>query len=209
MIPRRQIPNLLTVARLVLSAIFFLSLCFYRYEGPAGSPQTLELSLAIALFIVAAVTDIFDGLLARRWKVESRFGRIMDPFCDKILVMGALIFLAGPRFAVPDSPAAVVSGVYPWMVVVILARELLVTAIRAELESMGVKFGANVWGKLKMVLQSVVVPIVLLIVLLDPMREGRQWLAVARDVLVYVTVIVSVLSGMPYVTGAMKAARTP
>jgi len=207
----RQLPNQLTMFRLVLAAAFFVLLNCFRYG--AQSPAWL-LPIAIVVFILAAITDSLDGYLARRWHVESKFGRIMDPFCDKVLVIGAFVYLAGPRFVIPGAVEvgdidffSMVSGVYPWMVAVILARELLVTAIRGELEGEGVKFGANTWGKLKMVLQSLVIPIVLAIVWLDPRNEAWRWTGWVRDVLVYLTVIVTVLSGIPYITGAMRAAR--
>ena len=98
------------------------------------------------------------------------------------------------------------------MVALILARELLVTAIRGELEGEGVKFAANIFGKLKMILQSVVIPVVLAIVWLVEMDPGEPggvggFLFWVRDVLVYLTVIVTVVSGLPYITNAVKATR--
>jgi CDP-diacylglycerol---glycerol-3-phosphate 3-phosphatidyltransferase len=204
----RNLPNALTILRLVLATIFFIVLNQYRYE-PAASPHTGILWASIILFSLAAITDMLDGYLARRWHVESRFGRIMDPFCDKVLIIGAFIFLAGPRFIIPDKPPNpllslnMVTGIYPWMVVVILARELLVTGIRDEMEGSGVRFGANLWGKLKMILQSTAIPLVLLLVWLDPVEHRPA--AVTRDVLVYATVIVTALSGWPYVVAARRA----
>jgi len=207
----RQLPNQLTMLRLVLAAVFFVLLNCYRYG--AESPTWL-IPVAIVIFILAAITDSLDGYLARRWNVESKFGRIMDPFCDKVLVIGAFVYLAGPRFVIPGaivepdiSFLSMASGVYPWMVAVILSRELLVTAIRGELESEGVKFGANVFGKLKMILQSIVIPVVLLIVWLDPRTDPWQWTAWVRDILVYLTVIVTVISGLPYITGAARVTQ--
>ena len=156
------------------------------------------LPVATVLFILAAITDALDGYLARKWDVVSKFGRIMDPFCDKILILGAVIYLGSPRFMDPAAVEAghlrtMVSGVYPWMVVLVLARELLVTGIRGEVEKAGIAFGANWVGKLKMILQSVVVPVVLIIVMIDPARPGWEWLGWVRDVLVYATVIATVL----------------
>jgi CDP-diacylglycerol--glycerol-3-phosphate 3-phosphatidyltransferase len=204
---RKHLPNLLTMLRLVFAAAFFGVLQLYRYAADPPSPGWV-LPVAIVLFILAAVTDALDGWLARRWDVVSKFGRIMDPFCDKILILGAVIYLASPRFLDPAAVEAgafrtMVSGVYPWMVVLVLARELLVTGIRGEVEKAGVAFGANWVGKLKMILQSVVVPVVLVIVALDP--ADHAWMGWVRDVLVYATVIVTVLSGLPYITGAIKA----
>ena len=212
----RQIPNQITVARLVLAFVFFLVLNQYRFPHYAR----WALLVAIALFVIAAISDWLDGYLARKWKVESTFGRIMDPFCDKVLVIGAFIYLSGPRFVDPQHvepptllgniiPGNVASGVYPWMVALILARELLVTGIRDELESTGVRFGANFSGKLKLVFQVVAIPLILLIVWLDP-RSGVSaipGLALIRDILVYLTVAVTMLSGWPYVRSAMRSVK--
>lgn len=199
--------------RLVLAGGFFIILVYYKYDHD----RYALLPPAIGLFILAAITDALDGMLARRWSVESKFGRIMDPFCDKVLILGSLCFLAGPGFGVyewasVDGMAKLtstqVSGFYPWMLIVILSRELLVTGIRGELEGSGHKFGANVWGKLKMVLQSVVVPFVLLVVyLMDSQFQFADQLRTPRDVLVWATVLVTVLSGLPYVVGAYRVAK--
>ncbi|MEO0474701.1 MAG: CDP-alcohol phosphatidyltransferase family protein [Planctomycetota bacterium] len=213
MFAKRNIPNLLTMLRLVLAAGFFVILAIYDFDQ---EKYTLLLP-AIGLFILAAITDALDGMFARRWEVESKFGRIMDPFCDKVLVLGALCFLAGPSFAYEDFKSVdglavaymnQVSGFYPWMVVVIIARELLVTGIRGELEGSGHKFGANLWGKLKMILQSAVIPFVLLVVyLMDSEFQFADDLTRFRDVMVYATVAVTVLSGLPYITGAYRVSK--
>jgi len=206
---RKNIPNALTMLRLVFAAAFFAVLQNYRY-GQDNAPWVLP--VAAVLFVLAAVTDALDGHLARKWEVVSKFGRIMDPFCDKILVLGAVIYLGSPRFLDPGAVAdgsvrTMISGVYPWMVVLVLARELLVTGIRGEVEKAGISFGANWYGKLKMILQSVVVPVVLVIVMIDPNRDGYAWLGWTRDALVYLTVVVTVLSGLPYATAGAKALR--
>ena len=206
----RQIPNILTVLRLFLAAIFFLILNQFRFDSEITHPPILI--AAIIVFILAALTDMLDGHYARKWDVVSKFGRIMDPFCDKILVVGAFIYLMGARFVIPERAADgqffnMVSGIYPWMVVIILARELLVTGIRGELEGEGINFQANWWGKIKMILQSIVIPVILLIVFLNPEQPGREWLGTLRDILVYATVIATVFSGIPYITSAMKLVK--
>lgn len=206
----RQLPNQLTLLRLILAGVFFLTLNQYRYPG--GPNAGVWLWAAIVLFTLAATTDVLDGYLARKWHAESTFGRIMDPFCDKVLILGAFIYLAGPRFVIPHAAQqgelfTMASGVYPWMVAVMLARELLVTGIRGELEGTGVQFGANIFGKLKMILQSVGVPIILLIVWIDPQQPEWKSLGPARDVLVYTIVVVTLLSGLPYLRGAAPMMR--
>lgn len=199
---RESIPNLLTMGRLGLTVgvIALLSL----YQHPAGARWVLP--TAAGLFIIAALTDALDGYLARKWSVVSDFGRVMDPFADKALVLGSFIVLAGPGFA--DALGRPVAGVEPWMVVVLMARELLVTSIRGVMESAGVSFGANWEGKAKMILQSIAVPLILLLLWIGPtdtLRLPEPNIRIAITGIVWLTVIVTVASGAPYVRAAMRA----
>lgn len=209
----RNVPNQLTLLRLVLSGLFFFILNQYRFSPSSRHLESRHwLIAAIVVFIIAALTDWLDGYLARKWKAESTFGRIMDPFCDKVLVLGAFIYLSGPRFVNPlaveeGSVFTMVSGVYPWMVALMLARELLVTGVRAEVESMGIKFGAVLFGKLKMILQSVGIPVILAIVYLNPNQPRWEFLQIVRDVLVYSIVIITLISGFPYIASAARSMR--
>ncbi len=200
---RRSLPNGLTMLRLVLAAAFFAALNAYRYPNE----NVVWAHIAVWLFILAAVTDSLDGYLARKWDVTSTFGRIMDPFCDKVLILGGFIYMAGPRFLVPQwveegSFFTMATGIYPWMVAVILARELLVTGFRGEAEAMGVSFASNWWGKWKMILQSITIPTVIFFAITFKTGEDGTISLAARwfcYVLVYVTVIVTIVSGLPYV----------
>ncbi|MCP3903732.1 MAG: hypothetical protein GY715_08870 [Planctomycetes bacterium] len=206
---RRQFPNALTVLRLVFAAAFFAALNAYRFP----TEDRIWANIAIALFIVAAITDALDGYYARKWNVISTFGRIMDPFCDKVLVLGAFIYLAGPRFVVPewvtekDTFFTMATGVYPWMVVVILARELLVTGVRGVVESSGVKFGSMWSGKAKMILQSITVPCIIFVTA-NFRPDLHAWAMWACHVLVYATLLVTVWSGLPYITGLRSVMGT-
>src|SRR5215204_806844 len=102
----RHVPNALTGSRLVLAFVFFAMLAWYQYEGRGN----WLLNVALVIYIIALVTDFLDGYLARRWHVEGAFGRIVDPFVDKILVLGTFIFLAGKNFVIPETgPGGVVS----------------------------------------------------------------------------------------------------
>lgn len=213
---RRTLPNVLTTSRVVMAIGFFGVLTFWRFESSSAAAGHVDgvLLAAAALFIVASLTDILDGYLARRWGTETAFGRIMDPFADKILVVGALVFLAGPDFWYPTPEkhrfighGFQLSGVYPWMVVVIVGRELLVTSIRGVLESQGVRFGADVWGKLKMFLQSVCIPLVLVTIAITPTivtPESRPWGRTVIDVAVIAAVVATAFSGIPYIYRALK-----
>ena len=202
-----HLPNLITMLRLVLAAGFFVSLQFYWHgrTGPTG------VNIAVILFILAAGTDALDGYLARRWNVVSLFGRIMDPVCDKVLIIGAFICLAGPRFVMPERAAdghlfAMSTGVYSWMVVVIVFRELLITGMRSVAEALNVDFSANWWGKWKMILQTIMIPTVLVIAANLDLHEHR-WAVWFRDALVWLTLIVTVGSGVPYVLQCRRVFR--
>lgn len=201
MIAREHIPNILTMLRVVLAAGFFGALSFYRFPDTGAFWG----NIAIGLFVIAAITDALDGGLARRWNVVSNFGRIMDPFCDKVLILGAFIYLSGGRFMVEawfeqGYLLNMASGVYPWMVVVILARELFVTSIRGVAESQGIAFGAKTSGKLKMILQSIAIPLVLLLVVNWPTQQQDLifWFC---NGLMWSTIAITIWSGVPYLIG--------
>lgn len=197
---RRTLPNAITTARLVLAAAFFVVLEIMGADFTAPGRATWGL-VAVALFIVAAATDAVDGWLARKWQVTSVFGRVMDPFVDKVLVIGAFIYLAGPALAdpagAPPELSRPLTGVAPWMVVAIVARELLVTSVRAVVEASGVSFGADRWGKLKMVLQCIAVPTALLVATSPWALESAAW-RWARDIAVWIAVFATIASAFNY-----------
>lgn len=199
-----KLPNVLTGARLLFAVAFFVLLALFN--GSDHTATRWALPTAMVLFIIAAVTDFLDGYLARKWNAVSVFGRVMDPFADKILVLGAFVMLAGPNFRLNES-GAMLSGVAPWMVVVIIARELLITSLRGLCESRGINFSAMQAGKLKMIVQSVSVPLILLLAWLatahptinkdDPLLAGVFWVAIA-------TTLVTAISAAPYLTKGFK-----
>ncbi|MFI5378689.1 MAG: CDP-alcohol phosphatidyltransferase family protein [Tepidisphaerales bacterium] len=208
----RHVPNLLTGARLVLAIVFFVMLSFYQYEG-RGDPTLLN--IAFIIYLVALVTDFLDGHLARRWKVEGAFGRVVDPFVDKILVLGSFAFFAGKNFIIPvpgGHPEVVktITGVTPAMVIVLLGRELLVTTLRGMAESSGQSFGAEWSGKVKMVIQSITILAILVFVnyrgalLRHDWEEPVRWI---RNIFIWTTVAATVLSGLAYVQKAVVLYR--
>jgi len=152
----KHIPNMLTMGRLVLTFIFLVMILMappYYADGEVPFPGFLD--VAFILFVIAGLTDIADGIAARRLNVTSKFGRMVDPLADKILVCGAFICFAligRPRlFGLGPVPLAVIH----WSVaVVLIARELFVTILRHVAEARGVNFAATASGKIKMFLQS-------------------------------------------------------
>src|SRR4051812_10260322 len=208
----RHVPNILTSLRLVLAAAFFVILSFYQYEG-RGDP--FMMTSAFVIYILALVSDYLDGYLARRWKVPSAFGRVVDPFADKILVLGSFIFFAGKNFIIPeiehhghDSHMVVrtITGVAPAMVVLLLARELLVTTLRGISEAGGQSFGAVWAGKFKMGFQSGTVLAILTFVAFYKWLGDHHYLRyaeVVRDVGIWGTVAITLYSGIAYVQKAI------
>lgn len=209
-LPKRHIPNALTIARVLLAAVFFLILALWNVNDPHRQPGSVDLLLlvAAAIFVVAAATDALDGHLARKWSVVSVFGRVMDPFADKILILGAFVMLAGPAF-LQLATREQTSHVLPWMAVLILARELLITSLRAAFESRGIDFSAGPSGKLKMILQSICVPIVLVAVAVRPALspETGDLLTAIAMWSVWLTVAVTVWSAIPYIARALAISR--
>ena len=136
-----NVPNILTFVRLVLACILFAILWMIDKSRAADSSGALTVSLV--LFIVAALTDALDGYIARIFGLATAFGRIADPFVDKILVCGCFISL------VPFDG----SYVHPYLAVTVIAREFLVSGLRSFIEARGKEFGAVLWGKTKVVVQ--------------------------------------------------------
>jgi CDP-diacylglycerol--glycerol-3-phosphate 3-phosphatidyltransferase len=178
------VPNLLSLVRLVLSIVVFV-LVVRRADAAAT-----------ILFLLASTTDWVDGWYARRFGQVSRLGRIFDPLVDKVLVCGAAILVADPA-----------GPLLPWMAVVIAVRELVVTAIRAEMEAAGSDFSAGWSGKVKMVLQCGAVALVL------AARAWPEWtpltvpLATAAWWTCWAAVIATAWSGLEYLWAARSLVR--
>lgn len=214
----RHIPNGLTTLRLLLAICFFAMLGYYQYEGHFGRHgDPLWLYIAFVLYVFALITDFLDGYLARKWKVEGAFGRVLDPFVDKVLVLGSFIFFAGKNFTIPEyDPASIpsnvktITGVVPWMVVLILGRELLVTSLRGISEAAGESFGAAFSGKLKMVLQSITILVILVYVNnLNWLRDNDydRYAMGFRDLCIWIMLAATLLSAFTYVRRAVTLYR--
>ncbi len=198
-----NIPNQLTIGRVFLSVAFFVLLGCYVADTTAG-PWLLN--AAFIVFVVAGITDFLDGYLARKLNQTSTFGRIVDPFVDKVLVVGAFAMLAGSNFTLPAGATdhqlplwltgGMASAVQAWMVVAVLAREFVVSAIRGYSESQGISFAATYAGKIKMIVQLVAIGTVLFQLANIAQPLWAVWLKV---ILVWLSVIITVLSGLAYV----------
>ena len=168
-----NLPNLLTVFRILLVPVLVVALLSEVHSGDA---------LAAAVFVLASLTDYLDGWIARRRKRESNFGKLMDPLADKLLVTAALVSLVS------------LNRLAAWVAMVIIAREFAVTGLRQMAIEQGHVIGASQYGKVKTVLQ------VIMVLLLITIDSRPVWL----DVYIYVTVAVTVLSGADYFLGLRR-----
>jgi CDP-diacylglycerol--glycerol-3-phosphate 3-phosphatidyltransferase len=185
-------PNRITAIRFAGSLVLFAIFAIWG-DLPRDEIVSRRLPFLIAfwLFVVVAATDYLDGYLARRDKHITAFGRIADPFTDKVLILGTMVYLADMPWSEPNLPATVV--------VVIVAREFLVTGIRGYVESLGHEFPADKFGKLKMIVQSIAVGG---LIWLEAWPWGDAWYSFwmyfVRG-LVGLTLIATVGSGVTYV----------
>jgi len=197
-----NVPNQLTVSRLVLSIVCFVFLALDWYLT------------GLVLFVIAAGTDWVDGYWARKYGQVTKLGRVMDPFADKIIICGAFIFLAAvPRAGDSLLPA---SGIAPWMAVVVVAREMLVTALRSFFEEGGTDFSAKWAGKWKMLFQcfAVIVSLARLWLYFDPSYPVPMWketppalLTYSLHALVWTAIAFTIYSGWEYVRAALRMLR--
>jgi len=187
-----NLPNQLTSLRLLLSVVLFALIVWEHYLS------------SLVLFIIAAGTDWLDGYYARKYGQVTTLGRILDPFADKVIVCGTFIFLV----AVPVM-AEVPWGLRAWMVVVIVGRELLVTALRSFIEDRGSDFSAKMSGKLKMVLQCVAAGTCLFYLSYDApqTKHAANWCWWLLVVSLWSALFLTIYSGLVYIRAAVRLLR--
>jgi CDP-diacylglycerol---glycerol-3-phosphate 3-phosphatidyltransferase len=174
-----NVPNFLTSVRFFLALAVVPLIQWHWYVS------------ATIVFLIAVSTDWMDGYYARKYGQITKLGRIFDPFVDKIIICGAFIALV----AIPPS------GVMPWMAIVVVARELLVTSLRGIIEGAGGDFSASWLGKWKMVFQCVAVVAALICLIVHP---PDFWLDTLRTGSLWVAMGLTVYSGYDYVMAAAR-----
>jgi CDP-diacylglycerol--glycerol-3-phosphate 3-phosphatidyltransferase len=186
--PVMNLANQLTFARFLLALVLFVLIALKSWVP------------CIVVFALAAVTDWLDGYLARRHKLSSSLGRILDPLVDKVLLCGTYVFLL---------PQGNEEGwLLPWMVTVVVARELIITSLRSYVEQYGTSFGADWLGKLKMGLQCAAVFAIFAALALPAWSpELALWCARARDGLIWAMIVATLLSGVQYLWKASVLLR--
>lgn len=168
-----NLPNKLTVLRVIMIPFFVAALL---YDG--GANQNMRY-VAAALFIIASLTDMLDGKIARKYNLVTNFGKFMDPLADKLLVCSALICMIELR----ELPA--------WMVIIIISREFIISGFRLVASDNGVVIAASYWGKFKTTFQMIgVVLLIFNIPALSTLTTIIVWIALALTVISLVDYIV-------------------
>lgn len=165
-----NLPNKLTVLR-VLMIPFFVVFMLIPVTGD------YDKWIALGLFILASLTDMLDGQIARRYNLVTNFGKFMDPLADKLLVCSALICLIDTG-AIPS-----------WMVIVIIAREFIISGFRLIASDNGVVIAASYWGKFKTVFQMVMICL---------MIADLKVLALVTDIVMWIALILTIVSLLDY-----------
>lgn len=168
-----NLPNKLTLFRVILIPFFVFFLLAPYFEGYGNY-------IAVAIFIVAGITDFLDGKIARKYHLVTNFGKFMDPLADKLLVSSALICLV----ALNKIPA--------WIVIVIIAREFIISGFRLVAADNGVVIAASYWGKFKTAFQMVTVIVLIL-------NIPGEVFAVIGTVLIYISLVLTVISLIDYI----------
>lgn len=166
-----NLPNKLTTLRVILIPFFVF---FLLWQG--GENRTFRI-ISLVIFIVASLTDLLDGKIARKYNLVTNFGKFMDPLADKLLVCSALICLVE------------LSRVPAWMVIVIIAREFIISGFRLVASDNGVVIAASYWGKFKTTFQ------IIMICLMIADLEALQLVTV---IVTWVAVILTVVSLVDY-----------
>lgn len=165
-------PNKLTIARMVLVPF----LVIFMLTGWGGDANRY---ISLAIFVVASVTDWFDGHLARKYELVTNFGKFMDPLADKLLVCSAIICLVE------------MDRLEAWIVIIIIAREFIISGFRLIAAESGVVIAANYWGKFKTVSQMIMIILLIL--------DYNGIFAVLAEIFVWLSLALTLISLVTYI----------
>ena len=170
-----NLPNKLTVLRVIMVPFFV----FFMLTDVGGAANKW---IALALFVIASLTDMLDGKIARKYHLVTNFGKFMDPLADKILTCSAFICLIVTR---PESMPA-------WIVIIIIAREFVISGFRLVASDKGVVIAASYWGKFKTVSQMILI----ILMIMDLPYSAFQMLI---QIFVVIAVVLTVVSLVDYI----------
>ena len=167
-----NLPNKLTTLRVIMIPFFVFFLLWQN-----GENYTFRM-IALALFIIASLTDLLDGKIARKYNLVTNFGKFMDPLADKLLVCSALICLIE------------LNALPAWMVIIIISREFIISGFRLIASDNGVVIAASYWGKFKTTFQMVSVVLLILDI---------PALALLTTICVWIALVLTIVSLVDYI----------
>lgn len=168
-----NLPNKLTLFRVILIPFFVFFMLAPNMTG-------FNNYIAVAIFIVASLTDLLDGKIARKYNLVTNFGKFMDPLADKLLVCSAMICLIQT------------GALDAWIVVIIIAREFIISGFRLIASDNGVVIAASYWGKFKTTFQMIMVIVLIL-------NLPYKAFDILGTVLIYVSLALTIISLLDYV----------
>ena len=171
-----NLPNKLTILRTILVPVFIV---MYLTSWIDGNQY-----YAAGIFVIASLTDFFDGYLARKYNLVTNFGKFLDPLADKMLVNSALLCM----LVVPDNPLPF------WVVLIIIMRDFIINGFRLVASDNGVVIAASYWGKFKTTFQMIMV-----IVIIFNINLKLKALDVIGTILIYVALALTVISLIDYI----------
>lgn len=171
-----NLPNKLTLFRVILIPVFLI---FMLVPFNGASCEGIYKWVALVIFIIASLTDMADGKIARKYKLVTNFGKFMDPIADKLLVCSALICLIE------------LGRIPSWAVCIIIGRELIIDGFRLVASDAGVVIAASYWGKVKTVFQMIMV-----IMMIVDFSWG--WFNILTQIVMWISVILTVISLCDY-----------
>lgn len=170
-----NLPNKLTLFRVILIPFFVFFLLAPMFEGYGNY-------IALAIFVIASLTDLLDGKIARKYNLVTDFGKFMDPLADKLLVCSALICLIE------------LDMLSAWIVIIIIAREFIISGFRLVASDNGIVIAASYWGKFKTVFQMIMV-----IVLIFNQYLCLSFFTVIGNILIVIATALTVISLVDYI----------
>ena len=200
-------PNIITISRLVLAITILILIGRTDRHNVSSS----YLDTIFGLFLLAMTSDWLDGYLARKFHAKSQLGRMLDPFVDKVLICGMFVLLCGADWS---EKAFLFSGdrngigLAPWMTLIIILRELLVSLLRGFGEAAGLDYSAKWIGKIKLLIQTTTLAIILFV--FSHLRN-TTWCLHFRDACILITMILTVYSSVAYLRmtfGAMISSNS-
>jgi CDP-diacylglycerol--glycerol-3-phosphate 3-phosphatidyltransferase len=185
-----NLPNRLTMLRIILVPFFAVFLCI---DFGVFSLRINDI-IALIIFVAASITDFLDGYISREYDLETTFGKFADPLADKILVAAALVCFC------------YLGLVNPIPVIIILAREFMVSGLRLVVADKGVVVSAGIWGKLKTAFTMVTIIFILVsLIMMDSGNTGlNDTLSLIFTIMLWISVVLTVISGLIYLNAYKK-----